>query len=134
MAFHLWYSMERDRTPAMTSAEKKRLYQNLGAQIRDYRQDTSLSQEKLGEKVGLSRSSIVNIEKGRQRPPLHTLWGIAEALDASLEDLIPTEEEVRSPEEVDPDLRGRIAEQMDGEDAEAVRRIADFIEESGTDS
>lgn len=118
----------------MTSAEKKRLYRNLGAQIRDCRQDASLSQEKLGEEVGLSRSSIVNIEKGRQRPPLHTLWGIAEALDVPLEDLIPTEEEVKSPEEVDPDLRGRIAEQMDGEDAEAVRRIADFIEESGTDS
>jgi len=118
----------------MTSAEKERLYRNLGAQVRDCRQDVSLSQADLGKEVGLSRSSIVNIEKGRQRPPLHTLWEISEALEVALEDLIPTEEEVKSPEEVDPDLRDRIADQMDGEDAEAVRRIADFIEESGTDS
>lgn len=118
----------------MTDGEKKRLYLQLGDRVSDRRREASFSQEELAERVGLSRSSIVNIEKGRQRPPLHTLWEIAEALDADPKILMPSREEVKTPEGIDPELRRRVAEEMNSEDSETVRRIAEFIQTSGTDS
>ena len=48
-----------------------------------------LSQAKLAAALGLSRSSIVNIEAGRQHAPLHVLWRIAEVLQTDLPMLIP---------------------------------------------
>jgi len=43
------------------------------------RRGKSLSQDALASAVGLTRSSISNIEKGRQKPLLHTLIDISEA-------------------------------------------------------
>lgn len=57
-----------------------------------------MTQEKLGLLVGLSRTSITNIEKGRQHVLLHQVFAIASALKAPPEALLP---EVISPSEVD---------------------------------
>jgi len=48
-----------------------------------------LSQEKLAEEIEMSRVSVVNIEKGRQSPPLHLLWVIAKNLNVEFESLLP---------------------------------------------
>jgi len=48
-----------------------------------------MSQTALAEKLSLSRVSIVNIEKGRQRAPVHVLWQIAELLSTELANIIP---------------------------------------------
>lgn len=37
----------------------------------------------------MSRVSIVNIEAGRQHPPVHVLWDIAQELDVELTFLLP---------------------------------------------
>ncbi len=70
------------------------MYRILGARIRARRVELGLSQEALANKVRVSRVSIVNIEKGRQHPPLHLLWDIAETLSTNSNELIPNQAEV----------------------------------------
>jgi transcriptional regulator with XRE-family HTH domain len=53
-----------------------------------------LTQEALAVKAALTRTSIVNIEKGRQQILLHTLLDISRALEVSLTDLIPNTDDL----------------------------------------
>ncbi len=46
-----------------------------------------LTQEELAEKTGLSRQSIIAIEKGRFTPSVHTALMLAAALQTSVEEL-----------------------------------------------
>lgn len=48
-----------------------------------------MTQEALAKKATLTRTSIINIEKGRQQILLHTLIDIATALHVSPVELIP---------------------------------------------
>lgn len=116
----------------MTEREQNRLYQCLGDRLRQHRRAASLSQLELGDLIGRSRSSIVNIEKGRQRPPLHVIWEVAEVLGVNLEDLIPSKDEVEVLNDVDSELESRIADEIGDSDPETVRRIAEFIQTSQT--
>jgi len=70
---------------------EKPLYQLFGNRVRELREEKNVTQEELGRRVDLSRTSITNIEKGRQRILLHQLVDIAAALDAKPEDLMPTD-------------------------------------------
>jgi transcriptional regulator with XRE-family HTH domain len=69
--------------------DQRDFYRQVGQNIHEARGKT-LSQDALALAVGLTRSSISNIEKGRQKLLLHTLVDIASALkvDASL--LLPS--------------------------------------------
>ena len=69
--------------------EHARLYAAIGASIRKARDDHGLTQEKLAEKVGISRSSLTNIEIGRQRVQVHLLYRIADALECEPASLLP---------------------------------------------
>jgi transcriptional regulator with XRE-family HTH domain len=64
------------------------IYALIGAVIRDRRNEKGLTQEQLGEKVGLSRTSITNIEAGKQQMLLHSLRDIAQALGTSLDNIL----------------------------------------------
>ena len=64
-------------------------YRDVGSRIRTARESKSLSQDAVARKVGLSRTSLTNIEKGRQRLLLHTFVGIARELEISAADLLP---------------------------------------------
>jgi transcriptional regulator with XRE-family HTH domain len=67
-----------------------RAFGNLVRLSREQRPDP-LSQEKLGGLVGLSRTSITNIEKGRHHIALHQLLAFARALKVRPEALLPAE-------------------------------------------
>jgi transcriptional regulator with XRE-family HTH domain len=67
-----------------------RAFGNLVRLSREQRPDP-LSQEKLGRLVGLSRTSITNIEKGRHHIALHQLLAFARALKVRPEALLPAE-------------------------------------------
>jgi len=73
----------------MESFDKKVFYKQIGQKIKKARTNFGLNQEELGDKVGISRVSIVNIEKGRQMPPVHIIWNMAAALGTSIENLFP---------------------------------------------
>ena len=65
------------------------LYEEIGRRIKRARESSDTSQESLADNVKLSRTSVVNIEKGRQRPPIHTLYNIARVLGVAPHDLLP---------------------------------------------
>lgn len=65
------------------------LYQMFGSRVRALRERKNVTQEELGRRIDLSRTSIVNIEKGRQRVLLHQVVEIADALDAKPAELLP---------------------------------------------
>jgi transcriptional regulator with XRE-family HTH domain len=64
----------------MGKADIDRTYKSLGIAIRKARITRKLSQTRLAELIGLQRTSITNIELGRQRLLLHTLIDIASVL------------------------------------------------------
>lgn len=72
------------------------LYRQIGRKIRDARERVTprLSQDKLARHLGMSRASVVNIEAGRQHPPLHLLWQIAEILGTDPALLMPRRDEL----------------------------------------
>ena len=67
------------------------LYCEVGRRIRDARTKRTphLTQEALAGLVSLTRTSITNIEKGRQKVLLHTLADIAAAINVPLASLLP---------------------------------------------
>lgn len=76
----------------MNNLKKRQLYLLLGLKIKFFRSSKKLSQTDLASKLKLSRTSIVNIEQGKQHPPLHLLFQIAECLSIDIHNLIPTME------------------------------------------
>ena len=61
--------------------------ENVKNRVRDYRLEQRLTQEELGQTVGLTRQSIIAIEKGRFTPSIHTVLMLARALETSVDDL-----------------------------------------------
>lgn len=64
------------------------LYISIGARLRTAREARGLNQSELGARIGLNRSSVSNIEAGRQRPMLHTLIAAAQALGIEIGSLL----------------------------------------------
>jgi transcriptional regulator with XRE-family HTH domain len=67
-----------------------RLYRAFGNLVRRGREQQGLSQKKLGSLVGLSRTSITNIEQGRHHITVHQLLAFARALKVRPEALLPS--------------------------------------------
>jgi transcriptional regulator with XRE-family HTH domain len=107
------------------------LYQMVGEKIRSARErlNPRLSQAKLAEKLKITRVSVVNIEAGRQRPPLHLLWKIAEALDTEVALLLPRQQEYAEagePLRLDEKAIALIEEVANGDSA-TKRHLTHFV-------
>ena len=68
--------------------ESAAIYREIGARIGAARRRANLTQEDLAGQIGLTRTSIVNIEKGRQKLLVHTLLSICKLLRVPATDLI----------------------------------------------
>ena len=91
----------------------------LGETILKYRQQRGLSQEKLAERVGVSRQAVSKWEVGDAIPDTDKLIPLARALGITVDELlgnVPEEEEAQSPS--DPSLAGEYT--CVGEDAKTV--------------
>src|SRR4051812_23746855 len=75
----------------MTTKEQVYLYESIGWQINLLRKRARVSQKELAEKLGLSRASVVNIEKGRQHVSLHLLIDLSRIFKVSLLDFLTEE-------------------------------------------
>jgi transcriptional regulator with XRE-family HTH domain len=62
---------------------------DFGRLLRSARRAAALSQQELGERVGLSRTSITNIERGSQPVALHTFIRLASAVGVPAAELLP---------------------------------------------
>jgi transcriptional regulator with XRE-family HTH domain len=80
------------------------VYRRIGELIRAFRRKAELSQEALGLQVGRTRTSITNIEAGRQRFTLDFLFLIADALHTDARELIPSADSVILPAEIEKKL------------------------------
>ena len=72
-------------------------YEQFGQRVRSARLKRGMNQEALGHRVGLERSSISNVEKGRQRVQLHMLLEFAAALNLAPAQLLPETTAVSDP-------------------------------------
>jgi transcriptional regulator with XRE-family HTH domain len=95
-----------------------RLYRLFGSRVRALREAKKVTQEELAKRVDLSRTSITNIEKGRQRVLLHQMVDIAHALDAEPNALIPPPESAAA----NPPMRKDVAKVLKVLRAESTER------------
>ncbi|MCX4973185.1 helix-turn-helix domain-containing protein [Streptomyces sp. NBC_00620] len=75
--------------PQPDDPQVDRFYASVGDRIRGARSASRLTQAQLAASLGLARSSIANIESGRQRLPLHIFALIAETLNIKIAELLP---------------------------------------------
>jgi transcriptional regulator with XRE-family HTH domain len=72
------------------------LYREIGEQLKRRRIDLGLTQAQLAEKIGgVRRTSITNIEAGRQHPPLSVLYDLCYVLGLEIIELLPTVAEIK---------------------------------------
>ncbi|MEO6325599.1 MAG: helix-turn-helix transcriptional regulator [Thermoanaerobaculia bacterium] len=64
-------------------------YGELGRRVEDFRRNRHMTQEQLGDALqpAVTRSSISNLETGKQRVLAHTLWQVAGVLGVPIQDL-----------------------------------------------
>lgn len=108
------------------------LYRAVGQNIREARKRAgqNVSQDKLASRLGISRASVVNIEAGRQHPPLHLLWQIAETLGTDLSLLIPRRGELEPPADTPIKLEEEMIRQIERElhgDPAAQKSLTAFV-------
>lgn len=66
---------------------------NLKNRIKELRQNKGFSQEQMAEILGVSRQTIISIERGRFNPSLPLAIQIARCFDTIVEDVFIGEEE-----------------------------------------
>src|SRR5689334_3680258 len=72
------------------------LHVALGRKIREKRQDSGLTQAQLADRIRISRTSLTNMELGRQRLLVDQLYKMADVLSTSAKDLLPEREEIKT--------------------------------------
>ncbi len=95
-----------------------RLYAEFGKLVRRHRQRLGLTQDQLAERVALARTSITNIEQGRQKVLLHQLFQFAESMGVSPEAILPS-----SHSEPSPRVDEKLPDSLSAREREWVQRV-----------
>lgn len=98
------------------------LYRRIGNNVRQRRIKSGVTQGQLAKEVGVLRTSITNIEAGRQKVPLHLLYKICAALEIEAVDILPFTAEITHPSTVPVELDGDVRH-VPPKTAEALRRL-----------
>lgn len=80
-----------------------------------------MTQSQLAENTGILRTSITNIESGKQKPPLSTLYKMCLVLNVEISDLLPSCSDTKS-KEVPVEIGGRV-DQVPPKSAEFLKRL-----------
>ncbi len=106
------------------------LYKLIGKRIRARRfsENTKkliITQGELAKHVGVTRTSITNIEKGNQNLPVHLVYEICAHLDLKIQDILPSLEKLMdSIKIISPSL-----DKQFGEDKERVKyQVKNFLD------
>lgn len=70
------------------------LYSHIAKALREARKQCQFSQDEVAQALGLTRTSIVNIEAGSQKLPLHRLYAFCRALKLEITDVLPPVDEI----------------------------------------
>ena len=87
--------MTVERTDAGRAARPD--YPDIGDQLRARRHELGWSLRDLADRLGVSPSLISQIERGRAKPSVSTLYSIVQALDVSLDELLFNERRPAEP-------------------------------------
>ena len=93
-------------------------YSEFGRRLQQARHAAHVTQAELARGIGLSRTSVANIENGRQPVYIHTVVALSKALGASIEKLLPPSTSLTLDLEDTQDL-----EKLDPETQNWVRRV-----------
>ena len=88
--------------------------EELARRLRLAREAAGLTQEALASRIGLTRTSITNIERGSQHIPLHLLFAIAGAVGVEAATLLPSPRDAQSEGALSERLRRTVAEDQQG--------------------
>lgn len=102
------------------------LYERIGARLRAIRTSPSmrrLTQERLADLVGLERTSITNIESGKQKVPLHVLYEICCALQVDISEVLPSTSDIATKSEDERLTVGKQVHQVTPQIADIFRRL-----------
>lgn len=110
----------------MVDAEN--FYKKLGQRIREARNRSGFTQQELAAKVELTRTSVTNIELGRQKLLVHALVEIADALRITPDQLLPTTAEPAPQSSSEPD-RNKMIENCPADEQAWIRSALAAIEE-----
>lgn len=111
------------------------LYAQFGREIRAARSKAGLTQQEIAERVGLTRTSVTNIERGIQHISLRQLYLLAAAVGLHPAQLLPRPEEAAEgvlPEpalrELEQDAEGRdfAARVLRKSQAQALHRVGEL--------
>jgi len=107
--------------------DEKKLFQQIGARIRERRDEVGLTQSELAQQLGLERTSITNIELGNQKTSVQVLYRICLSLKISIENLLPPLQDVTGgPREtgVEVTVGKRTEPQVPAKTAALIKRLA----------
>ena len=74
---------------ADTVIDDDRLFDAIGRRLRAIRKSNKHTQSTMADILGLERTSVTNIELGKQRPGLHVLYRCCEHFEIPIIDLLP---------------------------------------------
>lgn len=92
------------QSDAVTPEQTDRFYVDFGRRVRAARERKGLTQQALADVLGLTRSSVANIEAGRQRALLHMTAAISAATGVPAADLLPGDAELTASPSLHRDL------------------------------
>jgi DNA-binding XRE family transcriptional regulator len=78
----------RNELQQLIGCDENKLWQCVGTNLRLRREEVGMTQVELADTMGYSRTSLVNLEQGRQRLPLDKLIQLARLLEMPIEDVI----------------------------------------------
>lgn len=100
--------------------DRRDLYRKVGSLLRERRKACALTQEVLSQQMNISRAALANIEAGRQQMLVHQVFAAAIALDCSLMDLLPSPQELESP---DVALGAKLPKDLSADQRDQVLRL-----------
>jgi len=77
----------------ITMDKKIHFFQYISNRVKEIRMQKGVKQDVLALKLGLTRTSLINIEKGRHHVNLYMLFQIAYYLEASINEFLPNMKE-----------------------------------------
>lgn len=101
--------------------EASKLYSLVGKSIKSARDKKGMSQHKLANAVKLTRTSITNIEKGRQKILLDTLWQIASILEVTIMEFIP------NPQDIQVSLEAKLPENVSQDERAWIKEVVENV-------
>ncbi|WP_316753658.1 helix-turn-helix transcriptional regulator [Pedobacter gandavensis] len=108
----------------LNKEEQTVFYERVGDLIKSARKSRDIKQEVLASEVGISRISLVNIETGNQKVPLHVLLGISDYLKIPLKELLPHEHVISH--DVDVTIINKIKKEIE-DTSESQEKVLKFL-------